>query len=124
MAIGLNPDRRRGGQDRDPVIAQDSGDLVRDVLILDHHQARGALDDGHLAAEPAEHLPELEPDVAAAEAPVIASGLGRAPVSMTTTGALIWRVPPSGKAISTVLGPVKWASPSITSSRSCARRLA
>ena len=64
---GLNPGRRRRGQDRDPVIAQDSGDLVRDVLVLDHYQARGALDDGDLAAEPAEHLPELQPDVAAAE---------------------------------------------------------
>jgi hypothetical protein len=31
----LNPDRRRRGQDRDPVIAQDSGDLVRDVLVLE-----------------------------------------------------------------------------------------
>ena len=42
-AVGrLNPDRRRRGQDRDPVIAQDGGDLVRDVLVLDHHQARGA----------------------------------------------------------------------------------
>jgi hypothetical protein len=63
----LNPDGLRRGQDRDPVLAQDSGDLVRDVLVLDHHQARGALDDGDLAAEPAEHLPELQPDVAAAE---------------------------------------------------------
>lgn len=63
----LNPDRRRRDQDRDPVIAQDIGDLVRDVLVLEHHQTRGALDDGHLAAEPAEHLPELKPDVAATE---------------------------------------------------------
>ncbi len=63
----LHPDRRRGGQDRDPVIAQDRGDPVRDVLVLDHHQARGVLDDRDLAAEPAEHLPELQPDVAAAE---------------------------------------------------------
>ena len=41
-AVGrLNPDRRRRGQDRDPVIAQDSGDLVRDVLVLDLQQASG-----------------------------------------------------------------------------------
>ncbi len=57
-------------------------------------------------------------------APVIASGLDRVPVSMTTTGALICRVPPSFKAISTAFGPVKWASPSMSSSPSCVRRLA
>src|SRR6201995_1963412 len=45
-AGGLNPDRRRRGQDRDPVIAQDGGDLIRDVLVLDHHQAGGNLEDG------------------------------------------------------------------------------
>ena len=57
-------------------------------------------------------------------APVILGGLGRVPASMTITGALSCRVPPSARAISTELGPVKWASPSIRSSPSCARRLA
>ena len=37
------------------------------VIVLDHHQSRAGLDDRDLAAEPAEHLPELQPDVAPAE---------------------------------------------------------
>ncbi|WP_237554554.1 MULTISPECIES: hypothetical protein [unclassified Streptomyces] len=57
-------------------------------------------------------------------APLIVSGLGRVPVSTTITGAPISRVPPSLSAISTVLGPVKRASPSISSSPSCVSRLA
>ena len=56
-------------------------------------------------------------------APVISGGLGRVPASMTTTGALICRVPPFVKAISTDFGPVKWASPSMRSSPSRDRRL-
>jgi hypothetical protein len=51
-------------------------------------------------------------------APLISSGLGLVPVSMTITGAVISRFPPSLSAISIVLGPVKRASPSIRSSPS------
>jgi hypothetical protein len=67
---------------------------------------------------------DVESSTGTSPTPLIASGLGRAPASITTTGALICRVPPSVKAISTVFGPVKWDSPSIRSSPSCARRLA
>ena len=67
-AVGpLHPERRGRGQHRDPVIAQDRGDLVGDVLVFHHHQPGGAFDDRDLAAEPAEHLAELQPDVAAAK---------------------------------------------------------
>jgi len=67
---------------------------------------------------------DVESTMGTSPAPVIAGGFGRVPASMTTTGALICRVPPSVKAISTDFGPVKRASPSIRSSPSCARRLA
>ena len=40
---------------------------LRDVLVLARDQARRHLDDGDRAAEAAEHLPELEADVAAAD---------------------------------------------------------
>ena len=50
---------------------------------------------------------DVESRTGTTPAPVIASGLGRVPASMTITGALICRVPPSGTAISTVFGPVK-----------------
>src|ERR1700731_611087 len=63
----LNLNRRRRGQDRDAVVAQDRCDLIGDVLVLVRQQARGVLDDGDLAAEPAEHLPEFQSDVAAAD---------------------------------------------------------
>ena len=63
----LNPDRRRGGQHRDSVVAQQSGDLVAHVLVLVLQQPCAVLDDGDLAAEPAEHLPEFQSDVAAAD---------------------------------------------------------
>ncbi len=66
---------------------------------------------------------DVESSTGTSPVPVIASGLGRAPASMTTTGALTCRVPPSVRATSTVLGPVKRARPSIRSSPSCARRL-
>ena len=45
---------------------QDLPDRRRDVLVLALNQPRPHLDDGDFAAEPPEHLPELEPDVAAA----------------------------------------------------------
>jgi hypothetical protein len=67
---------------------------------------------------------DVESSTGTSPAPAIASGLGRVPVSMTTTGALTCRVPPPVTAIWTVFGPVKRASPSIRSSPSCARRLA
>jgi hypothetical protein len=67
---------------------------------------------------------DIESRTGTSGAPEIASGLGLVPVSMTITGALIACVPPSRKAISTALGPVKWASPSIRSSPSRASRLA
>lgn len=67
-AAGLpDPQRRRRGQDLDPVVAEDGRDLLRDVVVLEHHQTRCALDDGDAAAEPAEHLRELQPHVASAE---------------------------------------------------------
>ncbi len=40
---------------------------LRHVLVLQGQELAAALHDGHPAAEPAEHLPELEPDVAAAQ---------------------------------------------------------
>ena len=67
---------------------------------------------------------EVESRTGTSAAPAIDSGLGRVPASMTITGALICRVPPSVRATSTVFGPVKWASPWIRSSPSWARRLA
>ena len=67
---------------------------------------------------------DVESSTGTFSAPLTASGLGLVPVSMTITGALTCRVPPSLRATSTVLGPVKRASPSTRSSPSCARRLA
>jgi hypothetical protein len=65
---------------------------------------------------------DVESSTGTSPGPVILGGLGRVPAS-TTTGALICRVPPFVKAISTDFGPVKWASPSMRSSPSCDRRL-
>ena len=50
-----------------PVLPQDAEHRVGHVRVLLRQELAAALDDGHAAAEPAEHLPELEPDVAAAE---------------------------------------------------------
>src|SRR6058998_1435225 len=49
------------------VLAQNLADLLGDVGVLAWRELRGALDDRHAAAEAAEHLPELEPDVAASQ---------------------------------------------------------
>jgi hypothetical protein len=54
----------------------------------------------------------------------MASGLGLVPASITITGAVIDRVPPSLTATSSVFGPVKRASPWIRSRPSWASRLA
>ncbi len=67
---------------------------------------------------------DVESSTRTSPKPVIASGLGRLPASMTITGALICRVLPFVKATSSVLGPLKWAFPTIRSSPSCASRLA
>ena len=45
-----------------PLVAQDSGDRIRDVLVLHRQQANG-----DVAAKSAKHLPELQADIAAAE---------------------------------------------------------
>ena len=68
VAVGLRHATRVGlQQDLDAVLAQDGGDGVGDVGVFAAEQALAALHDGHPAAEAAEHLAELQPDVAAAE---------------------------------------------------------
>src|SRR6059036_1241195 len=47
--------------------SQNLADLLGDVGVLAWRELRGALDDRHAAAEAAEHLPELKPDVAASQ---------------------------------------------------------
>src|SRR5205807_4954399 len=49
-----------------PILAQDLRHFLGDIGILAGQQLLPPLHDRHPAAEPAEHLPELEPDVAAA----------------------------------------------------------
>ena len=53
--------------DVDALGLEDLADRRGDVLVFALDQAIAHLDDGDLAAEAAEHLPELEPDVAAAD---------------------------------------------------------
>ena len=54
-------------QDLDAVLAQDVGHRVGHVGVLAGQQPLAALHDRHLAAEAAEHLAELQADVAAAQ---------------------------------------------------------
>ena len=51
----------------DPFGGEEAGDLGGDVLVLPSGDVRPALEDRHGAAEAAEHLAELEGDVAAAD---------------------------------------------------------
>ena len=50
---------------------------------------------------------DVESSTRTSPKPLIARGLGRVPASMTITGALICRVPPSVTATSSVFGPLK-----------------
>ena len=61
------------------VLPQDPEHRLRDVRVLQRQELTAALHDGHPAAEAAEHLPELEPDVAAAEHEEVLRDADRAP---------------------------------------------
>jgi hypothetical protein len=52
-------------QDLDAIFAKDLCDLIRDLRILLSQYSRAALNDADLAAEPTEHLAELNADIAA-----------------------------------------------------------
>ena len=62
--FGLEPDRNS-------LPFQDLLDNSADILILARDQPRTFLDNRHLAAEPAKHLSELEPDVASPDVGVL-----------------------------------------------------
>src|SRR6266705_420723 len=62
----------------DAVLLQDFLDLGRDVGVLAQNQPRVAVDDGHARAEPAEHLAELQADIAAPDDDALAFQLARA----------------------------------------------
>src|SRR6185312_7656013 len=51
----------------DPLTAEERRHRLGDLLVLARDQARPDLDDRHFAAETAEHLAELEADIAAAQ---------------------------------------------------------
>src|SRR5258708_29316235 len=63
----LNLLRRRSGQDRDSILAQNLRYGVTHVFILAHKQARTALNERDLAAKATKHLSELQRDVAATD---------------------------------------------------------
>jgi hypothetical protein len=54
-------------QDIDTVLAQHIENGPGDIRVLAAKELGAALDDRHPAAETAEHLPKLEPNVASAE---------------------------------------------------------
>ena len=68
-ARAIRRDARRGGFQKDvnAILAQDLGHLVGDIGVLAREQPRAALDDRDPRAEAAEHLGELQPDIAATE---------------------------------------------------------
>src|ERR1019366_4163798 len=59
--------RIRVQQDLDSILLKYLGNFFRDVGVLAVEQLASRLDDGHLTAEAAKHLPKLQADVSASE---------------------------------------------------------
>ena len=54
-------------QNFDSILLENFGDLFADVGVLAAQQLASGVDDGHATAEAPEHLPELQPDITAAQ---------------------------------------------------------
>ncbi len=65
--VSAEPDASSVDPDVDAFLREDAVDRGGDLLVFATDQPRPHLDDGHLGAEPAKHLSELEADVAAAD---------------------------------------------------------
>jgi hypothetical protein len=72
---GCHRDGLSAERDLDPVLAKDVRHGVGDIRVFSGKQARAALDHCHAAAETAEHLAELQADVAASEHDVVVGNL-------------------------------------------------